>query len=81
MVTTSGGGFALMAEGVSLAGIIESPAVIHLAQRLVQETGLPTRTEQWRPHIWPSTLAMGIFHGSSTLRNLDDGIRLTTSRL
>ncbi len=46
MVTTSGGGFALMTEGVSLAGMIESPIVIHLAQRPGPATGLPTRTEQ-----------------------------------
>jgi len=46
MVSTSGGGYALMAEGVSLAGMIESPIVIHLAQRPGPATGLPTRTEQ-----------------------------------
>jgi 2-oxoglutarate ferredoxin oxidoreductase subunit alpha len=46
MVTTSGGGFALMEEGVSLAGVMESPAVIHLAQRPGPGTGLPTRTAQ-----------------------------------
>ncbi len=46
MVTTSGGGFALMAEGVSLAGMLEMPVVIHLAQRPGPATGLPTRTEQ-----------------------------------
>jgi len=46
LVTTSGGGFALMGEGISLAGIIESPIVIHLAQRPGPATGLPTRTEQ-----------------------------------
>jgi 2-oxoglutarate ferredoxin oxidoreductase subunit alpha len=46
MVTTSGGGFALMVEGLSLAGAIESPMVIHLAQRPGPATGLPTRTEQ-----------------------------------
>jgi len=46
MVTTSGGGFALMTEGLSLAGILESPLVIHLAQRPGPATGLPTRTEQ-----------------------------------
>ncbi len=46
MVTTSGGGFALMEEGVSLAGITETPCVIHLAQRPGPGTGLPTRTEQ-----------------------------------
>ncbi len=46
MVTTSGGGFALMVEGLSLAGMLESPVVIHLAQRPGPATGLPTRTEQ-----------------------------------
>ena len=46
MVTTSGGGFALMAEGVSLAGMIETPVVIHLSQRPGPATGMPTRTEQ-----------------------------------
>lgn len=46
MVSTSGGGFDLMAEGVSLCGTIESPLVIHLAQRPGPGTGLPTRTEQ-----------------------------------
>lgn len=46
MVTTSGGGFALMTEGLSLAGITETPVVILLAQRPGPGTGLPTRTEQ-----------------------------------
>ncbi|HPC93574.1 MAG TPA: 2-oxoacid:acceptor oxidoreductase subunit alpha [Sedimentisphaerales bacterium] len=46
LVTTSGGGFALMTEGVSLAGMLECPVVIHLAQRPGPATGLPTRTEQ-----------------------------------
>lgn len=46
MVSTSGGGFALMTEGLSLAGMIESPLVVHLAQRPGPATGLPTRTEQ-----------------------------------
>ena len=46
LVTTSGGGFALMGEGVSLCGMIESPLVLHLAQRPGPATGLPTRTEQ-----------------------------------
>jgi len=43
---TSGGGFSLMCEGVSLAGITESPIVINIAQRPGPATGLPTRTEQ-----------------------------------
>lgn len=46
MVTTSGGGFSLMIEGLSLAGMLESPMVIHLAQRPGPATGLATRTEQ-----------------------------------
>lgn len=46
MVATSGGGFALMAEGVSLAGMTETPIVIVVAQRPGPSTGLPTRTEQ-----------------------------------
>jgi len=46
LVTTSGGGFALMGEGISLSGILETPTVIHLAQRPGPGTGLPTRTEQ-----------------------------------
>ena len=46
MVGTSGGGFALMVEGVSLAGMTESPIVVVVAQRPGPATGLPTRTEQ-----------------------------------
>ncbi|HRY55081.1 MAG TPA: 2-oxoacid:acceptor oxidoreductase subunit alpha [Spirochaetia bacterium] len=46
LVSTSGGGFALMCEGLSLAGAAESPLVIHLCQRPGPATGLPTRTEQ-----------------------------------
>ncbi len=46
MVTTSGGGFALMAEGLSLAGVVEAPLVAHLAQRPGPATGMATRTEQ-----------------------------------
>ncbi len=43
---TSGGGFALMNEAVSLAGIAEVPLVIFLSQRPGPATGLPTWTEQ-----------------------------------
>ena len=46
MVATSGGGFALMTEAVSLAGMTETPIVIIDAQRPGPATGLPTRTEQ-----------------------------------
>lgn len=46
MTTTSGGGFVLMCEGLSLAGITETPVVVHLAQRPGPATGLATRTEQ-----------------------------------
>ena len=46
MVGTSGGGFALMVEGVSLAGMTETPIVVTVAQRPGPATGLPTRTAQ-----------------------------------
>ncbi len=46
IVTTSGGGFALMVEGISLAGVTETPVVVILVQRPGPATGLPTRTEQ-----------------------------------
>jgi 2-oxoglutarate ferredoxin oxidoreductase subunit alpha len=46
MVSTSGGGFALMVEGLSLAGMVESPLVVHIGQRPGPATGLSTRTEQ-----------------------------------
>jgi 2-oxoglutarate ferredoxin oxidoreductase subunit alpha len=46
MTATSGGGFALMTEGISLAGMTETPLVIVLAQRPGPATGLPTRTGQ-----------------------------------
>ena len=46
LASTSGGGFALMVEGLSLAGMIESPMVVHIGQRPGPATGLPTRTEQ-----------------------------------
>jgi 2-oxoglutarate ferredoxin oxidoreductase subunit alpha len=46
MVATSGGGFALMVEGVSLAAMTETPLVVVIAQRPGPATGLPTRTEQ-----------------------------------
>ena len=46
MVPTSGGGLALMVEGLSLAGCTETPLVIFLGQRPGPATGLATRTEQ-----------------------------------
>jgi 2-oxoglutarate ferredoxin oxidoreductase subunit alpha len=46
MSATSGGGFCLMAEGLGLAAMTETPAVIVVAQRPGPATGLPTRTEQ-----------------------------------
>jgi len=46
MTGTSGGGFALMVEGLSLAAMTETPLVVVLGQRPGPATGLPTRTEQ-----------------------------------
>ena len=46
MAPTSGGGFDLMTEGLSLAGMTETPLVILLAGRPGPATGLATRTAQ-----------------------------------
>ncbi|MFW5971882.1 MAG: 2-oxoacid:acceptor oxidoreductase subunit alpha [Bacillota bacterium] len=46
MTGTSGGGLALMNEGIGLAGIAEIPVVIADVQRPGPATGLPTRTGQ-----------------------------------
>jgi 2-oxoglutarate ferredoxin oxidoreductase subunit alpha len=46
MTATSGGGFALMVEGLGLAGMTETPLVVVESQRSGPSTGLPTKTEQ-----------------------------------
>lgn len=46
MTGTSGGGFALMTEGISLAGMLETPVVAVHVMRGGPSTGLPTKTEQ-----------------------------------
>jgi 2-oxoglutarate ferredoxin oxidoreductase subunit alpha len=46
MVGTSGGGFCLMQEAFSLAGMLESPVLFYLSQRPGPSTGVPTYTEQ-----------------------------------
>ncbi len=46
LVATSGGGFALMVEGLALAGMVETPLVIDLGMRVGPATGMPTWTEQ-----------------------------------
>ena len=43
---TSGGGFALMGEAISLAGMTEIPVVVFIAQRPGPSTGLATKTAQ-----------------------------------
>ncbi|MCQ1538005.1 2-oxoacid:acceptor oxidoreductase subunit alpha [Methanocalculus taiwanensis] len=45
-VGTSGGGFCLMTEGVSLAGMAEQPVVIVMAMRPGPSTGMPTYSSQ-----------------------------------
>ena len=50
-VGTSGGGFCLMTEGLSLAGMAEMPVVIVMAQRTGPSTGLPTYTAQGDLHF------------------------------
>lgn len=46
MTATSGGGYDLMTEQVSYAGISETPIVVVLAQRPGPSTGMPTWTAQ-----------------------------------
>lgn len=46
MVGTSGGGYQLMVEAMSSAGMMEIPTVTVIAMRPGPVTGLPTRTEQ-----------------------------------
>ncbi len=46
MTATSGGGFDLMQEGMSLAGMLEVPIVVNLGMRPGPATGLPTWTSQ-----------------------------------
>ncbi len=46
MIGTSGGGFALMNEALSLAGMSETPIVIAEIQRPGPSTGVPTYTSQ-----------------------------------
>ena len=50
-VGTSGGGFCLMTEGLSLAGMAELPIVIILGQRPGPSTGLPTYSAQTELHF------------------------------
>jgi 2-oxoglutarate/2-oxoacid ferredoxin oxidoreductase subunit alpha len=45
-IGTSGGGFCLMTEGLSLAGMAELPIVLVVSQRTGPSTGLPTYTGQ-----------------------------------
>jgi len=46
MTASSGGGFALMTEGLGMAGTAEVPVVVVDAARAGPSTGLPTKTEQ-----------------------------------
>lgn len=51
MVATSGGGFALMVEALSMTGIMEVPLVVDLGMRPGPATGMPTWTEQGELHM------------------------------
>jgi 2-oxoglutarate ferredoxin oxidoreductase subunit alpha len=58
LTATSGGGFDLMSETLSMNGIIENPSVFVLAQRPGPATGLPTWTSQG-----DLLMAVGTSHG------------------
>ena len=46
MCATSGGGFALMSEGLGMSAMIETPVLVINCQRAGPSTGVPTKTEQ-----------------------------------
>jgi len=46
MCATSGGGFALMTEGLGMSAMMETPVVVVDVQRAGPSTGVPTKTEQ-----------------------------------
>jgi 2-oxoglutarate ferredoxin oxidoreductase subunit alpha len=62
-VGTSGGGFCLMTESISLAGVAEIPLVIVLGQRAGPSTGLATYTAQ-------SDLPFALYAGHGTFPRL-----------
>lgn len=61
MIGTSGGGFDLMTEGLSLTGIAEVPLVLYLSQRPGPATGVPTYSGQG-----DLKMALGAGHGEFT---------------
>jgi 2-oxoglutarate ferredoxin oxidoreductase subunit alpha len=52
MTSTSGPGGSLMMEGLSLAGMTETPVVIVHVQRVGPSTGMPTKNEQSDLNLW-----------------------------
>ncbi len=61
MVGTSGGGFDLMTEGLSLSGMAEIPIVVYLSQRPGPGTGIATYTSQG-----DLNMALNFGHGEFT---------------
>ncbi|NPV63142.1 MAG: 2-oxoacid:acceptor oxidoreductase subunit alpha [Methanotrichaceae archaeon] len=50
-IGTSGGGFCLMCEGLSMSGMAEMPVAILMSQRAGPSTGIPTYTAQGDLHF------------------------------
>src|SRR3979490_1926326 len=46
MCATSGGGFALMSEGLGMSAMIETPVVVINCQRAGPSTGVPTNNDE-----------------------------------
>ncbi len=81
MVGTSGGGFALMEEGFSLAGMAEAPVLAILSSRPGPSTGVPTYTEQG-----DLKFALGQGHGDfprivASPGNVEEAFSLTAEML
>jgi len=81
MVGTSGGGFALMTEGISLAGMTETPILCVLSMRPGPATGVPTYTEQA-----DLSFALSVGHGDflrivASPGTIEEGYYLTAEML
>ena len=75
-VGTSGGGFSLMVEGLSLAGQAELPIVVVLGQRTGPSTGLPTYTAQADLRLRPQRRARRVPARRRRPRRRRAGLRL-----
>src|SRR5437588_165835 len=79
MCATSGGGFALMSEGLGMSAMMETPVVVIDCQRAGPSTGVPTKTEQG--DLWQTPRAIpgvpGHIHTAATDEHDEDGVLIS----